>query len=205
MTDVTCYATYRVFIKKNNIRFGCFLSCSIVVLPTFCRILGIVRRWSSAPSCAQRMNAGQHADHERGRYGDCVLRFLEHNSVSGHELKLRNIRKYYYRQFNEMNDSYIGCLFLVKPLSIVVHRRPDFYIVVNAGRGQIGQRRMRLHAIDYMLIGFHQHHQLAASAVPSKDVAAIRTGHHIVVAPEGRFFDHRSALGTWRLVAERNK
>lgn len=44
--------------------------------------------------------------------------------------------------------------------------------------------RVRLQAVDHVVVGFQQHEVLCSVSVPNEDVAAIRTAHHKVVAPK---------------------
>lgn len=47
---------------------------------------------------------------------------------------------------------------------------------------------MRLQAVDHVVVGLEQHEVLRGVSVPDKDVAAVGTAHHKIVAPKARLF-----------------
>lgn len=49
---------------------------------------------------------------------------------------------------------------------------------------------MGLKAIDDVLISLQQHTKFRRLSVPDKDVSTVATRHHVIIAPEIRFFDH---------------
>lgn len=85
-------------------------------------------------------------------------------------------------------------------------RSPQFNVVVDSTRSQYcvnNQRldmrlfarqsntrieRMRLQAIDHMMVALHYHYQLPTITTPNEDVTAIRAAHHVVVAPKSGLF-----------------
>lgn len=52
--------------------------------------------------------------------------------------------------------------------------------------GLTGVVRVRLQAVDHVVVGFEQHEVLCCVSVPDEDVSAVGAAHHKVVAPETR-------------------
>lgn len=57
-----------------------------------------------------------------------------------------------------------------------------------AVRELTGVVRVRLQAVDHVVVSFKQHEVLGGVSVPDEDVSAVGAAHHKVVSPEARLF-----------------
>lgn len=58
-----------------------------------------------------------------------------------------------------------------------------------------GVIRVRLQAVDHMVVGLQQHQVLSRVSVPDEDMATIRATHHKVIPPETRLFNLHAQSG----------
>lgn len=58
-----------------------------------------------------------------------------------------------------------------------------------------GVKRVRLQAVDHMVVGLQQHQVLSCVSVPDEDVATIRAAHHKVIPPETRLLNLQTQPG----------
>lgn len=79
-------------------------------------------------------------------------------------------------------------------------------LVAGSKKGQVqaqmwesltGVVRMRLQAVDHVIVGLQQHQVLPRVSVPDEDVAAVGATQHKVVAPETRLLDLTKHKNRW--------
>lgn len=74
--------------------------------------------------------------------------------------------------------------------SFFVDGSPQFDVIIDARSGKHWKIWVGLKAINDMLISLEEHTKFGGVSFPDENVAAVATGHDVIVAPKICFFDH---------------